>query len=103
MKQYYVYILRCADDSLYTGITSDLDRRLKEHQTGVLKSAYTYKRRPVRLEYFEKFTTPELAIAFEKRLKNWSKQKKEALIAGEFDRLQILSECRNATHSKYKP
>ncbi|CDF80534.1 hypothetical protein BN863_28220 [Formosa agariphila KMM 3901] len=40
---------------------------------------------------------------FEKQIKKWSKSKKEALISGEFDRLQALAECRNATHSKYKP
>ena len=45
----------------------------------------------------------EQAIYFEKKLKKWSKAKKEALIKGDFDLLQTLAECRNATHHKYKP
>ena len=102
MKFYYVYILRCSDNSLYTGITNDLDRRFNEHNDGKLKDAYTYSRRPVKLEYFQDFTEPTQAIFFEKKLKKWSKVKKEVLIKGDFDMIQILAECRNATNSNYK-
>jgi putative endonuclease len=102
MKFYYVYILRCSDNSLYTGITNDLDRRINEHNDGKLKEAYTYPRRPVKLEYFQDFTEPTQAINFEKKLKKWSKVKKEALIKGDFDMIQTLAECRNATNSDYK-
>ena len=99
MKFYYIYILRCSDNSLYTGITNDLDRRFNEHNDGKLKDAYTYSRRPVKLEYFQDFTEPTQAIFFEKKLKKWSKVKKEALIKGDFDMIQTLAECRNATNS----
>ena len=102
MKFYYVYILRCSDNSLYTGITNDLDRRFNEHNDGKLKDAYTYSRRPVKLEYFQDFTEPTQAIFFEKKLKKWSKVKKEALIKGDFDMIQTLAECRNTTNSNYK-
>jgi putative endonuclease len=102
MKFYYVYIVRCKDNSLYTGITNDIDRRITEHNTGKLKSAYTYKRRPVILVFSQEFLEPRQAIDFEKKLKTWSKQKKEALINGDFEMLQIFAECRNATHFKYK-
>ena len=102
MKFYYVYILRCSDNSLYTGITNDLDRRFNEHNDGKLKDAYTYSRRPVKLEYFQDFKEPTQAIFFEKKLKKWSKVKKEVLIKGDFDMIQILAECRNATNSNYK-
>ena len=102
MKFYYVYILRCKDNSLYTGITHDLERRLNEHNDGKLSNAYTYKRRPVTLEFYQEFTEPKQAIYFEKKLKNWYKAKKEALIKGNFDLIQTLAECRNATHSDYK-
>ncbi|OYU79103.1 MAG: hypothetical protein CFE23_15710 [Flavobacterium sp. BFFFF1] len=101
MKFYYVYILRCKDGSLYTGITNDLERRTNEHNDGKLKNAYTFTRRPVSLEFYQEFTDPLQAIYFEKKLKKWSKVKKEALIKGDFDMIQTLSECRNASHSDY--
>jgi len=103
MKFYFVYILRCRDNSLYTGITNDLDRRVNEHNDGKLPNTYTFTRRPVILEWYQKFTSPNEAIYFEKKLKRWSKLKKEALIKGDFELLQTLAECRNATHSDYKP
>ncbi len=103
MKFYYVYILRCNDNLLYVGITNDLERRVNEHNNGKLPNAYTYKRRPVVLEWFQDFTEPNQAIYFEKKLKGCSKQKKEALIKGDFDMIETLAECRNATHHKYKP
>jgi putative endonuclease len=103
MKFYYVYILRCSDNSLYVGITNDLERRVNEHNDGKLPNAYKFKRRPVVSEWFQDFTEPNQAIYFEKKLKGWSKQKKEALIKGDFDMIETLAECRNATHHKYKP
>lgn len=102
MKFYYVYILRCNDNSLYTGITSDLERRIMEHNAGKYPEAYTFKRKPVTLVFYQDFTDPNQAIYFEKKLKKWSKAKKEALINGDFDLLQTLAECRNATNSDYK-
>jgi len=102
MKFYYVYILRCADNSLYTGITSNIERRIIEHNEGKYPEAYTFKKRPVTLVFYQDFTEPNQAIYFEKKLKKWSKAKKEALIKGDFDLLQTLAECRNATNSDYK-
>ena len=102
MKFYYVYILRCIDDSLYVGVTSDIDRRVIEHNAGKYPDAYTHSKRPVTLVFYQDFTDPNQAIEFEKKLKKWSRVKKQALIDGNFDKLQDLSECRNATHHKYK-
>lgn len=102
MKFYYVYIIRCNDNSLYTGITSDLERRIMEHNEGKYPDAYTFKKRPVTLIFYQDFTEPNQAVYFEKKLKKWSKAKKEALIKGDFDLLQTLAECRNATNSEYK-
>ncbi|MFV8360243.1 GIY-YIG nuclease family protein [Flavobacterium sp. LS1P3] len=103
MKFYYVYILLCNDDSLYIGVTSDIDRRFIEHNAGKYPDAYTHSRRPVKLVFYQDFTEPNQAIEFEKKLKKWSRVKKQALIDGNFDKLQDLSECRNATHHQYKP
>jgi putative endonuclease len=81
------YILECADKSFYTGVTSDLERRMEEHNHGVDSSAYTYKRRPVELKWFEEFSSVQQAIEVEKQLKGWSKRKKQALIDKDWDKL----------------
>jgi putative endonuclease len=103
MFQYFVYILECSDDSFYTGITNDLARRINEHTEGLNKRCYTYRRRPVDLRFHQEFNDVLQAIYFEKKLKGWAHSKKQALIDGNMDRLQILAECRNATHFKYNP
>lgn len=101
MKTYHVYILKCKDELLYTGMTNNLDRRLEEHQRGLNRECFTYKRRPLELIFYQDFNDVEQAIYFEKKVKKWSREKKLALAEGDFDMLQILSECRNVTHSKY--
>jgi putative endonuclease len=55
------------------------------------------------MKFHQEFNDVLQAIYFEKKIKGWTRAKKEALISGDFDMLQILSECRNATHYKYKP
>ena len=69
-------------------------------QVNILKPTHIVEDR---LGFYQNFVDPNLAIEFEKKLKKWSRVKKQALIDGDFDRLQYLSECRNATHHKYKP
>ncbi|WP_396186019.1 GIY-YIG nuclease family protein [Flavobacterium sp.] len=101
MKFYYVYILKCKDNYLYVGITSDIERRVIEHNAGKYPEAYTHSRRPVRLVFYQDFTEPNQAIEFEKKIKKWSRKKKQCLIDENYDKLQDLSECRNATHYKY--
>ncbi len=66
------------------------------------KTCFTL-RRPVKLIFHQEFNAVEQAIYFEKKLKKWSGQKKLALDNGEFDMLQILAECRNVSHSNFKP
>ncbi len=103
MKTYYVYILKCLDGLTYTGITNNISRRFEEHQNGLNKTCFTYKRRPLELIFHQEFNNLEQAIYFEKKIKKWSAKKKFALANGEYNLLQILAECRNATHSNYKP
>ena len=91
MKTYYVYILKCSDDTYYTGITSNLDKRVIEHNSGKHKDSYTHLRRPVSLVFYAEFTEPTKAIETEKQIKKWSKAKKEALINNEFEMLANLS------------
>ena len=102
MKQYFVYILKCADGSFYTGITNNLERRFNEHQSGYNPTAYTHSRRPVELVFYTDFPDPTQAIAFEKQVKGWSRKKKEAIIDRNWDRLKLLAECKNETsHRNY--
>ena len=103
MKTYYVYILKCADSSYYTGLTNNLESRLTQHNSGLNPESYTFERRPVNLVFSQDFNDINQAILFEKKIKKWSAKKKTALINGDYDLLQILAECRNATHHKYKP
>jgi predicted GIY-YIG superfamily endonuclease len=77
--QWYVYILRCVDGSLYTGISTDVNRRLEQHNAGTA-SRYTRNRMPVTLEYQEKSTTKSNALKRELVIKALSRKAKEALI-----------------------
>jgi putative endonuclease len=80
MKIWFVYILECADGTLYTGITTDLDRRLAEHNEGKLGARYTRVRRPVKLRYSEQFENRSEASKAEARTKKLSRKQKQALI-----------------------
>ena len=95
----YVYILECADGSYYTGSTSDLERRLWEHRNG-LGARHTAKRLPVKLVFCEECDRVEDAYIREKQIQGWSRKKKEALMAGDWDRVHGLAECQNASHSR---
>ena len=78
---YYTYILRCSDNSLYTGMTNDLNKRINEHFSKSKKGAkYTKSRRPVRLVYAETFSTKEEAMKREAAIKKLSRKEKEELI-----------------------
>jgi predicted GIY-YIG superfamily endonuclease len=77
---FHVYVLLCADGTYYTGLTSNLKRRIRQHENGSLHRAYTYSRRPVRLVWSQEFPTLEEARAGEKRVKNWAREKKDALL-----------------------
>jgi predicted GIY-YIG superfamily endonuclease len=84
--QFWVYILRCSDGSYYTGHTDDLEKRLWEHSEGK-GSDWTRHRRPVELVWCDWAGTRDEALAFERRVKNWNRAKKEGLIAGDWARV----------------
>lgn len=77
---YHVYILLCADGTLYTGYTGNLVRRLKQHQSGAIPRSYTKSRRPVKLVWAGEFETKDEARAQEKKIKRWKTNRKESLI-----------------------
>ncbi len=91
VKKYYVYILKCSDDSYYDGVTSNLESRIIKHNTGFYKWSYTSSRRPLELVYYCEFTDIIMVIDKEKQIKKWSRAKKEALINGDFDLLVNLA------------
>ena len=91
MKKSYLYILRCSDRTYYTGITSNLEKRILEHKTGKHTESYTYSRQPVELVFYTEFSDIKIAIEKEKQLKKWSRAKKEALIKGNYDALPNLA------------
>lgn len=92
----HVYILRCADGRYYVGTTRDsLEKRVAEHSAGTF-GGYTNARRPVELVYHESFARPSDAIAMERRLKGWTRAKKEALIRGDFAALKRLVRAKSS-------
>jgi putative endonuclease len=102
MRDYYIYIVRCTDDSLYIGLTNNYLRRLAQHNDENCSRHFTSKRRPVVLVHLEIFHDVFLAINREKQLKRWSRKKKEALIVGDEVFLRTSAECQNETHFKNK-
>ncbi len=91
--QIWVYIVRCADGSYYTGTHrgADPELRVAEHNDGARPEAYTYSRRPVTLVWASEFEDPVEAISFERQAKGWSRRKKEAVIRGEWTALPGLA------------
>jgi putative endonuclease len=93
-----IYILQCADGSYYTGITRrSVEERLSEHAEGLIADCYTFKRRPVKLVFAEHYEMITDAIAAERRIKGWSRAKKEAYMRGDFPSLVALSKRRSKT------
>jgi len=98
MKQYFVYIAKCSDNSYYTGVTSDVEKRIAEHNAGIDPHSYTHLRRPVELFYVAAFTNSNEAIAFEKQVKGWSRKKKEALSRSDWATIMAEAACKNGRH-----
>ena len=78
-EKWYVYILKCADNTLYTGVTTDMERRLKEHNHEKTGAKYTRARRPVSLVYQENYQNRVEATKREAELKKFSKLEKQRL------------------------
>ena len=77
---YFLYILQCSDQTFYTGITTNLDRRIKEHNSLKLGAKYTKIRRPVKLVYSKEFENRSLASIEEARIKKLSRLQKKDFI-----------------------
>jgi putative endonuclease len=84
---FWVYILRCKDQSYYTGHTDNLDNRIAQHQQRIVPNCYTSTRLPIQLVYAQEFPSREEALAAEKQIQGWSRRKKEALIRADWKTL----------------
>ena len=91
MRSFYIYILKCKNGSYYVGHTNDPDRRFDEHNKGLAACAYTFSRRPVRMVYLCEFPNRAQAFLIERKVKQWTRKKKEALIEGHLNLLVELS------------
>ncbi len=87
---FWVYILRCSDNSYYTGHTDNLEKRIAEHQQG-LCGGYTSTRLPVELVFNQACTTREEALAAEQQIKGWGRKKKEAMMRGDWAEVSRLA------------
>ncbi len=92
-----MYILKCSDDSYYTGSTIKLGERVDQHQNGV-GANYTKTRLPVKLVYYEEYPRIDLAFKREKQVQGWSRKKKEALINGKYESLPDLSRAKDKSN-----
>jgi len=90
IMSFWVYILRCADNSYYTGHTDNLEERIAKHQSGEIEG-YTSTRLPVRLVFSEQFPTREEALTCERQIKGWGRNKKEALMQGDWAEVSRLA------------
>jgi len=100
MQGAFIYILRCADGSYYTGVTRrGVDERVSEHAQGLIDS-YTARRLPVELVFSEYYERVDEAVAAERRIKGWSRAKKEAYMRGDFERLSELAKRKPKSPQK---
>ena len=81
---FWTYILECADGRYYTGHTDDLEHRIAQHDSGHFPTCFTYSRRPVKLVWAQEFQTRDDAFRAEFKIKDWSQNKKQALIRGDW-------------------
>jgi predicted GIY-YIG superfamily endonuclease len=87
---FWVYILKCNDNSYYTGHSDNLEYRIAQHMEGKI-DGYTATRLPVTLVFSEQFVTRLEALEMEQRIKGWSRKKKEAMMRGDWKEVQRLA------------
>jgi len=92
---FWVYILRCADGSFYTGHTDNLEQRINQHHAGTFPTCYTFKRRPLQVAFSQDFATREEALTAEQQIKGWSRKKKEAMVRGDWAEVSRLAKLKS--------
>ena len=100
---FWAYIIKCADGSYYTGHTDDLELRVAQHHSGHFEGCYTFTRRPLELVWVSNFPSRIEALESERRIKGWSRVKKEALIREDWAALQRLAARRQSFETNPQP
>jgi predicted GIY-YIG superfamily endonuclease len=90
MNDFYIYILKCDDNSYYVGHTDDLEKRISEHESNTY-DCYTSTRLPAKVVYTQCFATRGEALDSERQIKKWSRKKKEALIEQNWSEISLLA------------
>ena len=93
-QPFFTYIMQCRDGQYYTGHTDDLETRIAQHHSGHFPSCFTFSRRPLKLMWVSDFPSRYEALDAERKLKSWSRIKKEALIRGDWDAVERLAARR---------
>lgn len=91
MEYFFIYILKCSDQSYYIGHTDNIEKRISEHNQGLIISCYTLSRLPVECVFVQTFTSRIEAIEAEHKIKKWSRKKKEALIKQDWNEISRLA------------
>jgi tRNA/rRNA methyltransferase len=99
---FWTYILRCSDGSYYTGHTDDLERRIAQHHDGTYLG-YTHDLRPVEVVWADEYQTRIEALESERKIKGWSRAKKEALVRGDWEAVQRLARRRKSFETVPQP
>jgi putative endonuclease len=92
-KPFWVYILKCNDDSYYTGHTDNLEIRIAQHNEGKI-DGYTATRLPVTLLFSEQFASRSEALEMEQRIKGWNRKKKEAMMRADWKEVSRLAKSK---------
>ena len=88
---FWVYMLRCSDGSYYTGHTDNLENRIAQHTASAIPGCYAFSRQPLVVVFSQEFPTREEALASEQQIKGWSREKKEAMIDGDWAEISRLA------------
>ena len=99
---YAIYILKCSDGTYYTGLTKNLEARVREHQAGAHPESYTFRRRPVKLVWSEITESYQEAFRWEHRIKGWRRAKKEALIRGDIEGIHEIVKSERKRREEIK-
>ena len=89
MSDFYVYILKCSDNSYYVGHTDNIEQRISEHQFNHY-NCYTSTRLPIEVVFVQSFCSRDEAFNVERQIKKWNRQKKEALIKEDWNKISLL-------------
>jgi predicted GIY-YIG superfamily endonuclease len=98
LNSFWVYILKCSDGSYYTGHTDNLENRIIQHQNSYF-DCYTSERLPVELVFHQEFSTRDEAFFAERKIKGWSRKKKEAMMKGDWKEVSRLAHRNPSTSS----